>query len=196
MTTPSGSARCEYPVMRVGKHVDGCPLFAPAEPAGERTPSDEPSAEDLFWSDAANILCRAFDDFDAAMEEFREWYKPSDWLHGYRGLGAFIGIRRKAELAKALAALPSAPREREVTPDTKRLDWLEREAREQGLVALGWEREDSDWDEYSGKTIKWPETFYVNDEAQDGQPFIALRGAIDAAMSRAALSPSPDGVQK
>ena len=51
------------------------------------------TGDDHFWSDAANILCRVFDDFDEAMEEFRAFYDPAQWLHGYRALGAFIRQR-------------------------------------------------------------------------------------------------------
>ena len=60
-----------------------------------RNPPESPdgSRDDLFWSDAANILCRVFDDLDEAMEEFRAFYDPAQWLHGYRALGAFIRTR-------------------------------------------------------------------------------------------------------
>lgn len=56
------------------------------------------SAEEAEWTDDDNtvlqVLCRVFDDgVDVALPEWREWYKPSEWLGFSRGLGAFIRTR-------------------------------------------------------------------------------------------------------
>jgi hypothetical protein len=51
------------------------------------------------------VFCRVWEDgADAAMEEWRAWYKPSDWLWWGRGVGAFIYQRNK-RLAEARAAV-------------------------------------------------------------------------------------------
>ena len=46
---------------------------------------------DCPQQDALEVLCRVFDDgADVAHQEWLEWYKPTDWLHPSRALGAFI----------------------------------------------------------------------------------------------------------
>lgn len=67
--------------------------------------------------------------------------------------------------------------------DGERLDWLEAKARKQGDIMLGWSRADHDYDEWAGRPISWPATFWVGSEdAVDGQPpHAALRHALDAA---------------
>ena len=61
----------------------------------------------LFMSDANQILRRVFDN-DDIMEQFVAWYNPSDWLHGYRALGAFI---RATIAAHPPRAVPDETRE-------------------------------------------------------------------------------------
>lgn len=42
-------------------------------------------------NDVLQVLCRVFDDgADVAMDEWREWYKPEQWLGRARAVGAFI----------------------------------------------------------------------------------------------------------
>jgi len=43
---------------------------------------------------ALEVLCRVFDDgAEREVYEFRDWYKPSQWLGFSRALGAFIRKR-------------------------------------------------------------------------------------------------------
>lgn len=46
---------------------------------------------DCPQQDALEVLCRVFDDgADVAHQEWLEWYKPDEWFHPSRALGAFI----------------------------------------------------------------------------------------------------------
>lgn len=95
------------------------------------------------------------------------------------------GIERELKLN----AEPASPRDgRE--QDGARLDWLEKWAKHEGDVMLGWSRADSDYDEFKGETFRWPESFYAIADDQEGQPYTSLRAAIDAA--RAAPHPTGD----
>lgn len=84
-------------------------------------------------------------------------------------------VFKVSDLRALLAAYADAARDRE------RMDWLESKARNDEAVTCGYAREDSEFDEWAGKDRHWPATYYVNDEAQSGQPFTTLRAAIDAA---------------
>ena len=139
---------------RIGNPVNWCErcrLDAPAEPAGERTPMFK-NGERPDDADTAGLL---------------------------RELAAFVdghgdhSLRNRALLySRALAALPSAPREREVTDVVNE-------------VMQGYR------DAYP--TDVWPETPF-----SDAQAASVLRNMIPRIHDAltAALSPSPDGVQK
>ena len=46
---------------------------------------------DCVQQDALEVLCRVFDDgADVAHDEWLKWYKPEEWFHPSRALGAFI----------------------------------------------------------------------------------------------------------
>lgn len=56
--------------------------------------------------DVLAILCRAFDDgADEGMEEWRAWYKPSEWFSPQRALGAFIWGRIKERESAEISRL-------------------------------------------------------------------------------------------
>jgi len=65
--------------------------------------------------------------------------------------------------------------------DVDRLDWLERRVKDDDNVTLGWSKADSEYDEWSGRTLRWPESFWVDDETNVEPPHATLRDAIDAA---------------
>ena len=78
------------------REPDGSHFGWSAAPAPEATRE----ADDLWQSDALEVLCRVFDDgADVAHDEWLAWYKPSEWLNPYRALGAFIRNRLAAERA-------------------------------------------------------------------------------------------------
>lgn len=88
---------------------DMAPDADPTVSSPDEDADDDFSYEDGgdFSYEALEVLCRVFDDgVDAAMEEWRAWYKPSEWMHPARGLGVFI---RQRLLAK-----------RELTDDERR----------------------------------------------------------------------------
>lgn len=62
---------------------------------------EKADAEEMHQT-ALAVLSRVFDDGpETALPEFLEWYKPSEWLHWSRALGAFIYNRLQAERARA-----------------------------------------------------------------------------------------------
>jgi hypothetical protein len=65
--------------------------------------------------------------------------------------------------------------------DTARLDWLEQEAKRDESVTLGWSRKDHDYDEFAGRSVVWPESFWVGDETAIDPPHSTIREAIEAA---------------
>ena len=66
------------------------------------------------------ILCRVFDDgADAGMTEWRAWYKPTEWLHWSRALGAFIRLRAAGE-SRTHAAPGSRPDSQPAPLDVQR----------------------------------------------------------------------------
>ena len=64
--------------------------------------------------------------------------------------------------------------------DAARLDWLERIARQDDSVMLGWSRADSDYNEFSGESYNWPASFWAITE-ENAREHATLREAIDAA---------------
>jgi hypothetical protein len=56
--------------------------------------------DDLSMNDCLQVLCRVFP-VDDAWDEWLAWYRPAEWLHVYRALGAFIFGRLKAERMQA-----------------------------------------------------------------------------------------------
>lgn len=68
--------------------------------------------------------------------------------------------------------------------DAERLDWLEARLKREGDATLGWSREDRGFDEWSGRSVTWPESFWIDDETAIDPPRKSLRDAIDAAMEQ------------
>jgi hypothetical protein len=104
-----------------------------------------------------------------------EWFATTE--QGEQGCGT---------LDAALAMLTDAAKEdgrREAGADTARIDWLEQRAKQDESVTLGWSRKDHDYDEWAGRSVVWPESFWVGDETAIDPPHPTLRPAIDAARS-------------
>lgn len=59
--------------------------------------------------DAVEVLCRVFDDQDAALEDWRAWYRPEEWLHPSRALGAFIWHRMRRFPGSVVRVKPPVP---------------------------------------------------------------------------------------
>jgi hypothetical protein len=100
-----GAALMHYEEM-VQKHPNGGEEFGKARrrvlelfrlAARSPAPSDDTDEDgeyDEAHAVALQVLCRVFEDgADVAIDEWREWYKPEQWLWHARGLGSFIASR-------------------------------------------------------------------------------------------------------
>lgn len=62
--------------------------------------------EDDFNQTALEVLCRVFEDgADAGFQEWLAWYKPEQWFHPSRALGAFIWKRQHGPGVRILAQM-------------------------------------------------------------------------------------------
>jgi hypothetical protein len=64
--------------------------------AAKRSEDPDVDEESLADAVALQVLCRVFDDIENAMDEWRAYYKPGEWLWFARGLGAFVRTRLEA----------------------------------------------------------------------------------------------------
>lgn len=74
-------------------------LVAHVRELESRLATVEAELQDVRMSDCREVLCRVFDDFDEAWEEWLAWWNPTQWFHEYRALGAFIRTRIDARAA-------------------------------------------------------------------------------------------------
>jgi hypothetical protein len=93
-------------------------------------------------------------------------------------VGAFGGVEELQKLAQRISLLRAAE------ADTARLDWLERTAKAQGEVRIGYTEAWSESGDYGDVLSEGPEEFWLSDET-NGNADPTLREAIDAARKEA-----------
>jgi hypothetical protein len=106
------AAEIDYPTLRAGQNALVAEIverlraaLRSAAPVAAPEHDDCATMEDV----TREVFCRVWEDgADAAMEEWRAWYKPSDWLWWGRGVGAFIYQRNKRLAGRAAVAAPGA----------------------------------------------------------------------------------------
>ena len=115
-----GAKEARRPAEAIVRLQDEIAVLRAAQPESGRPPTCEHECECSSMEDVVReVLCRVFEDgAGRGMEEWREWYKPKDWLWWGRGLGAFI-YRRHKRLAD-LSGRP--PGEMGASPQQERAD--------------------------------------------------------------------------
>jgi hypothetical protein len=142
--------------------------------------------DDTALLDTLDRLARELDAAVAAHEAAPDrGFAATDRLNDLAAARTAYHAFCTSDVALRLVALA-----RQGAEDAARIDWLEQRTKLDEAVVLGWSRADHDYDEFSGRNIVWPESFWVDDESAVEPPHLTLRDGID---SRRAVLPLPDG---